>query len=139
MKNNKARSFVTIMLVIAITALLLRVAIEQVIIINVTQNESNAQATLKLMATALENYAKNNSGSFPVSLLALTRTNPSYIDRDYVEQSPFKGYNYTCPRLEASGYNCYASPTHCNITGGKIFNITTGGLFVSEDCSIRKE
>ena len=139
MKDNKARSFVTIMLVIAITALFLRIAIEQIIRFNIAQNESSASANLKLMATALENFAKNHSGVFPQSISILTQTNPAYLDMDYVGQSPLKGYNYTCPRLDASGYNCYASPTYCSLTGGKIFNITTGGLFVSEDCSVKKE
>ena len=61
MNNTKARSFVTLMVVIAVTAFTLRFAIEQVIRTNITQNESNASATLKLIATALENFAKNNS------------------------------------------------------------------------------
>ena len=130
MKTHKGRSFVTLMLIIAITALLLRIAIEQVIRFNVAQNESNAQANMKLMSTAFENYAKDHLGRYPESVLALTQASPQYIDKDYIEFSPLKGYNYTCPRLDDSGYNCYASHTHCNLSGGKIFNITTGGLFV---------
>ena len=139
MENNKGRNFIALMLVIAFTALLLRITIDQVISINVTQNESNASANLKLIATAIENYAKNHSGTFPTSISSLTQTDPAYLDRDYVGLAPLKGYNYTCPRLDASGYNCYASPTHCSLSGGKIFNISTGALFVSEDCSVKKE
>ena len=137
--NNKARSFVTIMLVIAITTLLLRIAIEQVIRVSSAQNESNATSTLKLVSTALENYAKDHAGSFPVSVSALTQTSPAYIDKDYVSQSPIKGYIFSCPRMDVSGYSCYASPTSCGLTGTKIFNVTTGGLSVSEDCSVKKE
>jgi len=139
MENNKGRNFIALMLVIAITALLLRITIDQVISINVTQNESNASANLKLIATAIENYAKNHSGTFPTSISSLTQTDPAYLDRDYVGQSPVKGYNYSCSRLATSGYSCYASPTHCNLTGKKIYNITTGGLLLSEDCSVKKE
>jgi hypothetical protein len=139
MNNTKARSFVTLMVVIAVTAFTLRFAIEQVIRTNITQNESNASATLKLIATALENFAKNNSGKFPESLALLTKTSPAYLDKDYVGLSPMKGYIYTCPKLDNSGYSCYASPTHCNLTGKKIYNITTGGLFVTEECSEKKE
>jgi competence protein ComGC len=137
--NNKARSFVTIMLVIAITALLLRIAVEQVIRVSSVQNESNATSTLKLVATALENYSKDHGGNFPANVLDLTKTNPAYIDKDYVTQSPVKGYIFSCPRMDASGYSCYASPTHCGLTGSKIYNVTTGGLSVSEDCSVKKE
>lgn len=135
MKDTRARSFVTIMIVIAVSALLLRVSIEQIIKINITQNESNALATLKLISTALENYAKDNHGVFPLSLSVLIQTTPPYLDRDYIGESPIKGYNYTCPKLEPSGYSCGARPVKCNITGKTIYTINTGHSFASEECS----
>jgi Tfp pilus assembly protein PilE len=138
MKDTKGKSFVTIMIVVAVSGLLLRITIEKIIKINIEQNESNAQATLKLISAALENYGKDNHGAFPTSLSALTKTNPAYLDRDYLTMSPLKGYNYNCTRLELSGYNCSASPTRCKITGKMIYTVTTGGSFISEECS-RKE
>lgn len=135
MKDTRARSFVTIMIVIAVSALLLRISIERIIKMNISQNESNASATLKLISTALENYAKDNLGVFPSSLSVLTQTNPPYLDKDYIDESPIKGYNYTCPRLEPSGYSCSARPVRCNITGKVIYTVTTGRSFASEECS----
>ncbi len=132
--GEKAKSFVTIMIVIAVLALILRVVIERVIDINIAQNESNAQGTLKLISAALENYAKDNQGTYPTDLSALTSAKPAYLDREYIAPSASKGYNYNCSRLEASGYSCTAGPTRCNLTGKISYTITTGGVLVSEEC-----
>lgn len=134
-KDNRARSFVTIMLVIAVFALVLRVSIERIIKINIVQNESYASATLKLISTALENYAKEHLGVFPASLSVLSKDNPPYLDKDYISESAIKGYTYSCVRLEASGYSCSANPLKCNLTGKMIYNVATGGLLTSEECS----
>jgi type II secretory pathway pseudopilin PulG len=138
MKNIRAKSFVAIMMVIAVSALLLRFGIERIIKLGITKNESDAQATLKLISTALDNYAAANHSLFPASLSVLIQTTPHYIDKDYIDESPIKGYNYSCLRLEASGYSCSANPTSCKLTGTMVYTITTGGLLVSEKCE-RKE
>lgn len=134
MKDDSAKSFVMIMIVIAVCALLLRVGIEKLIEINITENESHALATLKFISTALENYAKDKAGVYPASLSVLTQTKPPYLDKDFIKQSPLKGYNYNCPMLESSGYSCYASPVKCKLTGRIVYTIKTGSLFISEEC-----
>ena len=134
MENKKARSFVTIMIVIGLFAFLLRFLIEGVIKINISQNESNASVTLKLISAALENYADEKSGMYPESLSFLTKANPPYLDKDYISESPIKGYYYTCSRLEPTGYSCSASPLKCGLSGKLNFTVTTGGVLVSETC-----
>ena len=134
-QNKKARSFVTIMILIAIGALLLRVAIEQIIKITIAYNESNASATLKMISTALENYAKDHLGAFPADLSVLIQEDPPYLDRNYILDSPIRGYNYNCPRLEETGYSCAALPVKCMFTGKISYIVTTGGLLVSETCA----
>ncbi|MEK6727598.1 MAG: hypothetical protein AABY28_02845 [Candidatus Omnitrophota bacterium] len=132
--NNKGKNFITIMVIIAISAVLLRVITVRVIERNTAQNKSSALGTIKLIATALENYAKDSKGLYPVSFQSLTETKPPYLDIDYITQSPVKGYTYSCSRLEPSGYNCSAAPTICKVTGSAAFTITTGALLVSEEC-----
>jgi type II secretory pathway pseudopilin PulG len=133
-KGKKAKSFVTIMIVIAVLALILRIVIERVIDINITQNESNAQGIIKLISAALENYAKDNQGIYPTNLSLLTATQPPYLDKDDVTESPTKGYNFNCPRLETSGYSCTASPLRCKLSGKTIYTITTAGVLISQEC-----
>jgi hypothetical protein len=135
MIDRKAKSFVAIMVILALSALVLRIAVEEIIKISIARNQSNASMTLKLISAALENYAKDKSGVYPVSIAALTQVKPSYLDRDYLAYSPIKGYEFSCSRIDATGYSCSASPIKCNLTGKKLYTIASGGIFVSEDCS----
>jgi competence protein ComGC len=134
MRKTSAKSFVTIMIVVAVLALLLRIVIDSIIKFNITQNESNAQGTLKLISAALENYSKDHNGIYPVSLSALTKSKPAYLDKDYNLEPTSKGYNYGCSRLDASGYSCFASPNICKLTGKVVYTVASGSLLVSQDC-----
>lgn len=135
MAETSAKSFVVIMIVIAVCAVVLRILIDTLIKINIAQNESTASLTMKYIAAALENYASDKEGLFPTNFFALVKTSPAYLDKDYTADSPVKGYYYSCPRLHPAGYSCYASPVKCKLTGNTIYNITTGGLLISQDCS----
>lgn len=128
MEDTSGRNFVTIMLVIAITALMLRFGLEKIIKFNIAQNESDAQSTLKLIGAAISNYAKDHLGVFPTNLSLLVKTKPQYLDKNYLLSSPLKGYEYTCPRLEETGFSCSATPQICNFSGKKIFSISPGGI-----------
>lgn len=123
------------MIAIALVSLLLRFALEKAIKFNIAQNESSAQSTLKLISAALENFAASNNAVYPSAFAQLTEANPqSYIGINYTAKPNFKGYIYNCPRLEPSGYNCVAAPSRCALTGNKVFSVSTGNLFVTEEC-----
>lgn len=134
MINKKAASMITVIVIIALIALVLRVAIAQIVRINISQNESAAQSTLKLLSTALENFAKDNLGSYPQELSLLTRTSPPYLDSNFSIDLPLKGYMFVCPRLDSSGYSCTAFPIKCNLSGERNFTVSTGGALISEQC-----
>ncbi len=134
MSNKKARSFVTIMIVVALSALLLRLAVEKIIIYNIEHNQLLAQVNLKLLSTALENYAKNNKSAYPASVDQLTKSNPVYLERNYLAVSSIRGYEYDCQRLDAAGYNCLATPVDCKLTGKMVYSVSTGGLIIAESC-----
>ena len=135
MQKYKGQSLIAITVIVAILALILRFAIGQIVKMNIAQNESYASKTLKLISVALENYAAAYEQVYPDSLSVLTATNPAYLDKDYVASSPLRGYNYNCLRLQSSGYNCEAVPVKCKITGKMAYTVTTGGVFLSEDCA----
>lgn len=131
--NLKGTSVIVVAIVIAVFALSLRVIVIQLINKNMSQNESGAQATLKLISTALENYAKKNQSVYPSNLSILVKSKPSYLDRDYTQEPSVKGYNYSC-RIDASGYNCSAIPLKCKFSGRIVYSVSTGGLLISEEC-----
>jgi type II secretory pathway pseudopilin PulG len=134
MFNRKARSFVTIMVVVALSALLLRMAIHQIIIYNIQQNQLLAQVNLKLFSTAMENYAKDNNNVYPTNIDLLTKSQPPYLERDYLAATAVRGYEYDCQRLDTTGYNCTASPVNCQLTGKTVYAVSTGGLIMAQSC-----
>ena len=111
MFNCRAKSFVTIMVVVAISALLLRLGLHRIIIYRIQQNQLLAQINLKLFSTAMENYAKDNKNVYPVNMDLLTKSNPVYLQRDYLAETSLRGYEYDCQRLDAAGYSCRCRPT----------------------------
>ena len=124
----------TIMVVVALSALLLRLAIHRIIVYKIEQNQSLAQVNLKLFSTAMENYAKDNKNVYPSSVELLTKSQPVYLERDYLAATSVRGYEYDCQRLEATGYNCTASPVNCQLSGRMVYTVSTGGLIMAASC-----
>lgn len=115
-----------------VIALLAAIAIPNLLRARLNANESQAQATLKTISTAIESYAIVNNGVYPDSLSALVKAKPSYLQEDYT-LSARAGYTY---RFEPSpsGYKVMAKPIDCDITGTKIYTVETGGILSSQDC-----
>jgi len=134
MFNREARSFVTIMMVIALSALLLRFGVQKLIIYSIENNQQLTQVNLKLFYTALENYAKDNKGVYPTNINQLTKESPVYLQKDYLDVASVDGYEYDCQRLDVTGYNCSAAPVNCNLSGKKVYAVSTGGLIITENC-----
>ncbi|MFH1191674.1 MAG: hypothetical protein V1670_05715 [Candidatus Omnitrophota bacterium] len=134
MLNLKARSFVTVMIVVAFSALLLRWVAHKIIVYNIEQNQYLARDNLKLFSTALENFAKDNKGAYPSNIKQLTEGKPVYLERDYLAVPAIRGYEYDCQRLDDAGYNCSASPLNCQLTGKVVYAVSTGGLIITESC-----
>ena len=134
MFNRGARSFVTIMVVVALSALLLRLGIHRIIIYQIQQNQLLAQVNLKLFSTAMENYAKDNKNTYPVSMDLLTKNSPVYLEKDYLAETSLRGYEYDCQRLDVGGYSCTASPVNCQFSGKMQYTVSTGGLIMAQNC-----
>ncbi|MGE5308846.1 MAG: hypothetical protein ACM3OC_07170 [Deltaproteobacteria bacterium] len=134
MRRSAGLTFVTIMIIIALAGLALRFSIEHLILWNIAQDEANAKDTLRLVSTALENYAEDHLGMYPGNLSALFESEPPYIDRAYTQMGTQKGYVFDCRITEANGYSCTASPSRCRLTGTAIYRVTTGGSITAEVC-----
>jgi len=115
---------VEIMIVVAIIALLAAIAIPNLLRSRIQAQEATAQASLKLIASALENYGAINS-DYPTTTTALMGVTPPYLSVDYFTGT-YNGYTYT-NSLASYSYLITAFPTTGQPTMAS-FTITTGGI-----------
>lgn len=123
-----------VMLGISIIILLAVVAIPRWLHLRMVANESEAEATLKTISAALEAFSTESQEGYPTDISALMKTDPPYLNRNYIGDYPSRGYNYSCEYLKMDGYSCSARPQQCGRTGSKKYTITTGGVLIEEDC-----
>ena len=131
---KKGFTLVEIMIVVAIVALLAAIAIPNLLRARVNANESNAQATLKTIATACESFAAANNGNYPAAMANLTGATPPYLNEDYTAAAR-GGYSFACGTLAITGYSCTATPSNCGTTGTRTFTIVTGAVLTSAACT----
>ncbi|MFH0918179.1 MAG: hypothetical protein V1830_03490, partial [Candidatus Omnitrophota bacterium] len=80
---------------------------------------------------------KDNKNVYPASVDLLIKSKPVYLERDYLAATSVRGYEYDCQRLEATGYNCTASPVSCQLSGKMVYSVSTGGLIMAQSCEKR--
>ena len=123
-QKNRGFTLVEICVTVAIIALLAAIAIPNLLRSKVSGNESSAQATLKSVAAALENYYAINN-RYPPDTNALLGAAPPYLNKDYFVGSN-NGYSFTSTLADYS-YLITASPVSAT-TGTTTFTISTGGV-----------
>ena len=123
-KKQNAFTLVEIMIVVVIIALLAAIAIPNLLRAKNQAQEAAAQANLKLMASALENYAAINS-AYPTTTSALMGVTPPYLSVDYFTGT-HSGYTYS-HSLGGYSYLISAYPAFSQ-PGIASFTITTGGI-----------
>ena len=122
---QSAFTLIEIMVVVAIIAVLAAIAIPNLTRSRTSANESSAQATLKTIGAALENYYAINN-KYPSDTNALLGAAPPYLNRDYFTGST-NGYTFTTTTLADYAYLITASPVSSS-TGTTTFTVSTGAV-----------
>ena len=123
-RKNNAFTLVEIMIVVVIIALLAAIAIPNLLRSRNQAQEATAQANLKLIANALENYAAINS-QYPTVTSTLMGVTPPYLSVDYFSGA-INGYTFT-HSLASYSYLISAYPANTG-TSLASYSITTGGV-----------
>jgi prepilin-type N-terminal cleavage/methylation domain-containing protein len=126
MKKFKKSGFtlVEILIVVGIIAMLATILIPNIVRVRLLANEAAAQATLKSIAVALEDYANDNN-RYPDTTKALLNGNPAYLMTDYFI-GVYNGFTFT-DKLSDYQYEIIATPVNSN-AGSRSFSVHTGGV-----------
>jgi len=116
-------TLVEIMIVVLIIALLAAVAIPNLLRARAQANESVAQATLKGISNALEQYASIYN-RYPSETSSLTEASPPFLPDDYFT-GIHNGYEFEATLTDYS-YTIMASPN--GTINFNTYTITTGGV-----------
>lgn len=133
--QRKGFTLVEIMVAVALISLLASFIVPRILQMRLAKNEQAAIANLKkIIAPALENYAKDNNGAYPASEQNLTQGKPPYLNNAYNEKI-IQGYAYAF-NLTESGYIVEARPYKCGPhgTARKVYTVSTGAVFNESDC-----
>jgi prepilin-type N-terminal cleavage/methylation domain-containing protein len=139
-------TLVEIMVVVLIMAVLVAVAVPNLLRTRITSNEAAAISTVKLMVAGLNNFYTVNqaSGGFPATLAGLAPSGQvPYIDPILAVASPTRyGYNYTYTPAAAAGgtvhrFHIYAAPVTFGTTGIRCIYADESAIIYATDLANR--
>ena len=127
--GGRAEGIGTILVTVAVIALLAAIAIPSLLRARIHTNDVTAQRILKVMAGSVTRYAHEHAGQYPKSISELTAANPLYLKENYCDKK-FAGFTYSC-EIGDNNFKFVAHPI-ANVTGSMIFYVTEEGLFKEE-------
>ncbi len=126
--SRKGFSLPEILIVVAIIAILAAIGIPHWLRVKINANDAAAQATLKAVSTALENYMASYS-VYPSDPNDLITGSPPYLTKDYFTGT-HNGFTFS-PNITEYTYSVTATPATMGSTGTRSYTMTTGGVLTA--------
>jgi type II secretory pathway pseudopilin PulG len=120
------------MVIIPIVAMLAAIAIPNFLRARILANDRVAEASIRGIAAAAEDYAASHGGAYPMDVYDLSDTQTSAISQS-LDGEAVNGYTYSF-EFGRRGYVVVAEPEICFVTGTKVITATTRGIIEKEDC-----
>jgi len=117
-------TLIELMIVVAIIAVIVAIAIPNLLRSRIQSNEASAASSLRVIAGAQITYHSANS-VFAPDFAALGNALPPYLSGNW--NAPKSGYLYTMRVLE-NDFTVNADPVEFNVTGTKGFFINSSGV-----------
>jgi len=125
-------AYLLVPIIIPIIALLVAIAIPNLLRARRDANEYAAKSTITAISKALESYSSVNNGQYPLSEYDLKKGN--YLSSSqYYSNNIVGGYSYSL-NLRRDGYEIVATPVTCGTMGTKIFTAQTNASLSEKDC-----
>jgi type II secretory pathway pseudopilin PulG len=123
-------------IMLPIIAILAAIAIPSFLNARTNAYDSAAQATVRTISTALESYAADNNGKYPVSEDELVKASPPYLTQSY-NASVISGHKFSLS-VTPDSYEVTAIPVDCYRTGKQIIKAKTKGEISEEACTYQR-
>ncbi|MBI3318308.1 MAG: hypothetical protein HYZ90_04050 [Candidatus Omnitrophica bacterium] len=121
------------MIVVAVVALLVAIAIPNLLRARHNANESTAVEAMRAFSTALESFrAAQTPPTYPVVARSLSAANPTYLPASLTSATTpgtaRQGYYFTYTFISADSYAVQAAPAAAGTTGSRRFYVDETGV-----------
>ena len=128
--NRQGFTLIELMMVVAIIAILISIAVPNLMRSRVQSNEASAISDLRTICAAQITCSttRQTFGDFATLVVEVDGVGTSFLDTSWFEGRIKAGYLFTMPLADAEDFNCFADPVSLGTTGSRFFRIDSSGV-----------
>ena len=125
-------TLVELMIVVSVMAVVLAIAIPNLMRVKHNANETGAIEAVRTLSTSLESFrAAQSPQQYPLTLQQMAQSNPPYIPASLTGVRERQGYSYDYTRTSLATYTLQANPSRPGTTGSRFFYVDQTGVIRS--------
>jgi len=130
MRRHSGFTLIEMMLAVAVIAILLAIAVPNLMRNRLQANESSAIEHLRVIASAEVSYNAAHQSFGTLANLADESVGPGtgFLSSEWTEGFQKAGYTFTMPLATDSNFICFADPIAQNVTGRRFFRVDASGI-----------
>ena len=130
LKARQGFTLIEIMIVVAIIAVIVAIALPNLLRSKLQANESSAVSDLRTICAAQIacSTSRLTFGNFATLVDEVDGVGTSFLDTTWYEGRVKAGYSFTMPEADADSFTCFADPVGLGTTGSHFFRIDNSGV-----------